>query len=80
MTPIGEPREREIGKNTKRGIVICLFSSIFGIMIVSGSTKPESFYVGTVLLGISISVMIIYLFWWIACKADDFIGRQNEQR
>ena len=71
-----EPREREIGTWTKRAIVLWIMTGIFGIVIVTGGTRPESFYLGMFLLGINMIIIILYMFWWVACKADDFIGRK----
>ena len=76
MTPSEEPREREIGAWTKRAIIAWLLTGIFGVVIVIGGTRPESFYLGMFLLGINMIIIILYMFWWVASKADDFIGRK----
>ena len=71
-------REREIGKLGKTAITIWLFSGLFGIIIIVGSTRPESFYVGLLLLGINFSIMIIYIMWKIAGKLDEMVGKISD--
>ncbi len=75
MIPTEEEREREIGKSTRLGITIFLFSGLFGMIIVAGGTRPESFYLGMFLLFISFMVVVMYVFWWIANKASNLAGK-----
>ena len=78
MIPTEEGREREISKSTRTGVTIFIFSGMFGILIVLGGTRPESFFIGLFLLFISFMVVVMYAFWWIATKADSFIGKHLE--
>ncbi len=71
-----DDREREIRKLGKAAITMWLFSGLFGIIIIVGSTRPESFYVGLLLLGVNFSIMIIYIMWKIAGILDEIVGKK----
>lgn len=73
-----DDREKEIGKLGKTAITMWLFSGLFGIIIIVGSTRPESFYVGLLLLGVNFSIMIIYIMWKIAGKLDEMVGKISD--
>lgn len=71
-------REREIGKMTKAGVVIWLLTGIFGIFILVGSTRPESFYVAIFLLSINFSIILISMIWKVSGYLNKIVGKINE--
>ena len=68
-------REREVGKLGKTGMIVWVFSGIFALLFIFGSTHPMTFYVGVIFLGINWSVVAIYIMWTIAGKVDGLVTK-----
>jgi len=79
MTPErGDKREREISPIKKWGLTIWLFSGVFGVIILFSSSTPVGLYLGWLLIFVSFIVLVIWAFWYIAGRADEFVGRKWE--
>ena len=73
-----DDREKDIGKLGKTAITIWLFSGLFGVIILMSSSTPTGLYLGWFFLFVSFVVVIIWVMWYIACKADELVGRYTE--
>ncbi len=72
-----DDREREIGKLGKTAITIWLFSGLFGIIILMSSSTPVGLYLGLFFLFVSFIVVVICAMWYMASKADEWVGRHT---
>ena len=71
-------REGDFGKLRKAAMTIWLFSGFFGIIILLSSSTPTGLYLGWFFLFVSFVVVIIWVMRYIACKADEVVGRYTE--